>query len=58
MKSILLVLATLEAVAAAGHGSTPLVPVQLGPRPFYLINEMADSQLKTDLGKMVCNLSP
>ncbi|KAL3939119.1 MAG: hypothetical protein SGBAC_006099 [Bacillariaceae sp.] len=54
MKFILLAFATIKAVEAAGHGSS-VMPVQLGSRPFYLINEMADSQLKTDLENCAAN---
>jgi glycerophosphoryl diester phosphodiesterase len=31
------------------HGSGPIASVQLGPRPFFLVNEMADSPLKQRL---------
>jgi len=31
------------------HGSSPIASVQLGPRPFFLVNEMADGPLKKKL---------
>ncbi len=49
----------LTALATAGlpacahdfdhHGSSPIASVQLGPRPFFLVNEMADGPLKQRL---------
>ena len=31
------------------HGSSPIASVQLGPRPFFLVNEMNDGPLKRKL---------
>lgn len=44
MRIVLLVVA-----AAALTGAVDALPVRLGPRPSYLVGDMADSALKTSL---------
>jgi glycerophosphoryl diester phosphodiesterase len=44
-----LALAAVATLPALAHDRDGTVPVQLGPRPFFLVNDMADSPLKKRL---------
>lgn len=44
-----LALAAITALPALAHDRDGAVPVQLGPRPFFLVNDMVDSPLKKRL---------
>jgi len=47
----------LSLVLAASLGFAAAMPVTVGPRPYWLIDQMRNTSLKTQLGKTTMDIS-